>query len=195
VTPFVWPRMRILTGWAAMAVCLLFLGTLSACSDLKKAHGLLNDARTSAVAAQKNVDKAVSLLAEPEPRVEEAVGHLSQAHSDLNTTIDSLDGINESLSGLQDIPNPWPAVLWMLGLFGVLAIVAYLWGPVIRPWMVALGMLAPRPEKASLAAIAKDVLDPGKPDATSRELVAAMRTSDPELNAAFVAEKEKNDAR
>lgn len=119
----------------------------------------------------------------------DAVGlDASEGAREQSSIIAATDEVVRALPGVRDI-EPWWArlVAWALVALSALALALLLWmtgiGEILRRSLAALGLFIPARVRTE-ANLAADVVDESDP-AQARELVAAMRASDPVFDEAF----------
>jgi hypothetical protein len=139
-----------------------------ACSPVQRIAGNSNAIRTD---AQALIERGHSTN---DPEVVERATRIDDAAADIHV----------QLTQVQDITPAWLSTLRWWGIAVAVAGIAFLlWqsgiGTAIR---IAIGWL-PR-KKVAAAELAVDMLDPDRPEG-EREYVAAMRSQDPEFDAAF----------
>jgi len=102
--------------------------------------------------------------------------------------IAATDAVVQALPGIRDL-TPWWAnvVVWVMVALSVLGVALLLWmtgvGAFVKRALAGLGLMIPA-RVQSEASLAADVMDKADP-AQVRELVAAMRASDPVFDQAF----------
>jgi hypothetical protein len=161
---------------ARLAFALAILCCLTACSPSAeiagRATGIADRAREDDAAWTRVGDGKANLPVEARAGRARATATIDDAHT-----------IARLLTGVEDQHPVLNVVIWVAGAVVALAVIVLLWqtglGTAIR---IAVGWL-PRKKVAS-AELAADMLDDTRPE-KDREMVAAMRASDPEFDAAF----------
>lgn len=153
---------RVWLGLVAMALLAV------ACSPVERIAGDTNAIRTD---AQALIDHGHAIK---DAEVVERATRINTTAADIHV----------QLTQVQDITPAWLSTLRWWGVAVAVAGIAFLvWqsgiGTAVR---VAIGWL-PR-KKVAAAELAVDMLDPNRPEG-EREYVAAMRSQDPEFDAAF----------
>lgn len=160
-----------------MRKALLLALALASCSPsaeiAKRSAGIADRARED-VAAWDRVEQAHGDLA----------GEAAAGRARAEATISDTHRISRALTGVEDI-TPWWAgtIAWVAGAVAVVVIGLVLWqSGALTGLRVLIGWLPRR--KVNAAELAVDMLDPSRPEG-DREMVAALRASDREFDAAF----------
>ena len=151
--------------WLALAAVTLLA---VACSPVERIAGDTNAIRTD---AQALIDHGHAIK---DAEVVERATRIDTTAADIHV----------QLTQVQDITPAWLSTLRWWGIGVAVAGIAFLVGQagIGTAMRVAIGWL-PR-KKVAAAELAVDMLDPNRPEG-EREYVAAMRSQDPEFDAAF----------
>ncbi len=172
-------RLMAILALAALAGCASASGRIADSATSIRAHAESSRTRFDRIGASAD---AGSLDARSVGRDAKAGAH------EQGEIIAATDAVVQALPGIRDLEPWWAKVLlWAMVALSVLGIGLLLWmtgvGAFVKRALAGVGLLIPA-RVQSEASLAADVMDKGDP-AQVRELVAAMRASDPVFDQAF----------
>jgi hypothetical protein len=160
------------------------------CSAVGKIQNNANEIRTLAEDSKQEFVKINEAASDQPPRVDEIKERSNQGISKQTAIIEKTQAVITATSGVKDV-IPWWATTLEIVVIGLCIL-----GCLFALWYSGLGLLLKKligfvpSSKVQDAKLLSEAMDKNN-DTTLREVVAAMRAKDPELNMAFENKKKK----